>query len=271
MERASNSTDDFKTRIRFPMSDREMQRRWTMIQAAMNEQGIDLLIAQNADQYLGGYFRYFTDIPAEQAYPMSVLFPAKGKMTTITSSSPNHPLPPEWSCRGVEHRLGAPYFRTFRYTDLYDAKLMEEYICDHRCKVVGLVAPSLLNYNLVHYLKISLPSVEFVDATELLDEIKAVKSEDEIRAIRRAVVLHDQVLQMVPGILRAGMYEYELRAEVNKFLIARGSEENLVMIGSGPQGVPTGKWHSFYQNRRIEDGDDVTFMIEASGGRWLLC
>ena len=106
----------------------------------------------------------------------------------------------------------------------------------------------------------------FIDATELIDEIKAVKSEDEIQAIRRTVALHDQVLQMVPGILHPGMYEYDLRAEVNKFLISKGSEENLVMMGSAPQGTPTPKLHSFYQNRRIEDGDDLVFMIEANGG-----
>lgn len=74
---------------------------------------------------------------------MSVLFPAKGEMTTITSSSPYNPLPPAWFRRGIGNRLGAPYFRTFRYTDLYDAELMEAYICDHKCKTVGLSQPSL--------------------------------------------------------------------------------------------------------------------------------
>ena len=137
---------------------------------------------------------------------------------------------------------------------------MESYIVDHRCKVVGLVAPSLLNYKLVQYLKEALPDVSFIDATELVDEIKAVKSEDEIQAIKRTVALHDQVLQMVPGIVKPGMYEYDLRAEVNKFLISKGSEENLVMMGSAPQGTPTPKLHSFYQNRRIEDGDDLVFI-----------
>lgn len=187
MEWVTGVPEEFKTRIRFPMSDREMKRRWSTVQTVMQEQGIDVLIAQNADQYLGGYFRYFTDLPTEQAYPMSVLFPAKGEMTTITSSSPYNPLPPAWFRRGIGNRLGAPYFRTFRYTDLYDAKLMEAYICDHKCKTVGLIAPSLLNYKLVNYLKTALPDVTFIDATELIDEIKAVKSEDEIQAIRRTV------------------------------------------------------------------------------------
>lgn len=268
MEWVSNVTETYRQRIRYPMSDREMNRRWACIQKAMQESGIEVLIAQNADQYLGGYFRYLTDIPTEQSYPMSVLFPAKGKMTTITSSSRNHPLPPAWfSDRGVEQRLAAPYFRTFNYTDLYDAEIMKEYISDHGFKTVGLIAPSLLNYKMVNYLKESLgPQVEFIDATNLIDEIKAVKSQDEIEAIKRTVTLHDQVCQMVPGIVRPGMYEYELRAEVNKYLIAKGSEENLVMMCSARPGTPTVKLHSFFQNKKIEDGDNLIFMIEANGG-----
>ena len=63
MEWVTGVPEEFKTRIRFPMSDREMKRRWSTVQTVMQEQGIDVLIAQNADQYLGGYFRYFTDLP----------------------------------------------------------------------------------------------------------------------------------------------------------------------------------------------------------------
>ena len=59
MEWVTGVPEEFKTRIRFPMSDREMKRRWSTVQTVMQEQGIDVLIAQNADQYLGGYFRYF--------------------------------------------------------------------------------------------------------------------------------------------------------------------------------------------------------------------
>ena len=58
MEWVTGVPEEFKTRIRFPMSDREMKRRWSTVQTVMQEQGIDVLIAQNADQYLGGYFRY---------------------------------------------------------------------------------------------------------------------------------------------------------------------------------------------------------------------
>ena len=81
----------FKERIRFPIPTRELERRWRLVKAEMQKQGIDLLIMQNSNMFLGGYVRYFTDIPAEHAYPVSVLIPADGDMITISSSSPDNP------------------------------------------------------------------------------------------------------------------------------------------------------------------------------------
>ncbi|MHB8132440.1 MAG: hypothetical protein ACYDEX_26095, partial [Mobilitalea sp.] len=69
----------------------------------MKDQEIDLLIMQNDNQYLGGYVRYFTDIPSEQAYPVTVIFSTDEEMTVITSGGdPTPPLPPEWAVRGVK-------------------------------------------------------------------------------------------------------------------------------------------------------------------------
>ena len=50
--------------------------------------GIDCLVLQNDNQYLGGYCRYFTDIPTEQAYPWTVLFPQDEEMTLILHGGP---------------------------------------------------------------------------------------------------------------------------------------------------------------------------------------
>ena len=44
MEWVTGVPEEFKTRIRFPMSDREMKRRWSTVQTVMQEQGIDVLI-----------------------------------------------------------------------------------------------------------------------------------------------------------------------------------------------------------------------------------
>mgnify|MGYP001009143913 CR=1 FL=1 len=255
----------FKDRIRNPIPTRELERRCKLVKKSMEDQNIDILIMQNDNQYLGGYVRYFTDIPAEQAYPVSVLFPVDDEIITITSSSAENPLPPAWAIRGIGKRLGAPYFRTMNYTNHYDVDLMVKVIRERKDKKVGLVGMGLINAALYNYLKENLPQVEFVDATDLVDKIKAVKSEDELVYIRKTIKMHDDFAAAVPFILHAGMYEYELRAEIKKFLINYGSEEQLVMLGSGPMGEATPHLHSFYQNRQIGEKDNVLIMVEANG------
>lgn len=260
-----NQNQTFKERIRNPIPTRELERRWKLVKQAMRSQGIDLLIMQNDNQFLGGYVRYFLDIPAEQAYPISVLFPVEDELISITSSAANNPLPPVWASRGIESRLGAPYFRSMHYTNQYDAELMVKVIKGRKDKKVGIVGMGLINAATYNYLKENLPHVEFVDATDLVDDIKAVKSEDELIYIRKTVKMHDAFAMAVPFILRPGMYEYELRSEIQRFLVNQGSEEQLVMLGSAPAGQATPHLHSFYQNRQIGAGDNVLVMVEANG------
>ena len=66
------------------VSDAELQRRWKAVRTRMEAEKIDVLVMQNRDQHLGGYVQWFTDIPARNSYPMTVIFPLKDEMTTIT-------------------------------------------------------------------------------------------------------------------------------------------------------------------------------------------
>jgi len=49
----------------------------------MRDQGIDALVMQNASDWVGGYVRWFTDIPATNGYPRTVVFYADRPMTII--------------------------------------------------------------------------------------------------------------------------------------------------------------------------------------------
>ncbi len=231
----------------------------------MIEQGIDLLVMQNDNQFLGGYVRYFLDVPAEQAYPITVLFPAGEEMTVISCGAPSGSLPPDYALRGVKAKIGRPYFRSVSYTNQLDAEVAVKTIRDLKCKKVGFVGFSMLSAMFYKYLTENLAEVEFVDATDMVDRIKAIKSEEEIAWIRKAVAMHDYVVAAIPALLRPGMYEFELRAELQKIMVEYGSEEQLIMMGSEVTGKRTPQLHSFLQNRRIEKGDQVFVMVEASG------
>ena len=70
-------------RINSPISTPELERRWAEVRAAMAEQRIDALVMQSNNDWMGGYIRYFTDVPATNGYPVTVIFPKDERMTVI--------------------------------------------------------------------------------------------------------------------------------------------------------------------------------------------
>ena len=256
----------FKERIQAPIPQRELNRRWAEVRKAMKAAGIDSLIMQNDNQFLGGYVRYFLDLPAQQAYPTTVIFPVNDDMTVIAQGGKVLPFaPPAWAVRGVKEKFGAPFWRSVCITDTVDAEEAVPVIKKRGDKKVGLVAMGCMHASFYKYLTANLPGVEFVDASDLVDQIKCVKSEDELVYIRHAVAEQDRVLAAMPALLRPGRYESEIRNDVIHLLADLGSEEQLVMLSSAPPGQRAGHLYPFYQNRRVQAGDQFMMMIEPNG------
>ena len=70
-------------RIVAPISTGELERRWKLVRAAMKAHNIDVLIMQNNNDFMGGYVKYLTDLPATNGYPLTVIFPRDDEMTMI--------------------------------------------------------------------------------------------------------------------------------------------------------------------------------------------
>src|SRR3990170_8178859 len=70
-------------RLNTPISTAELERRWKAVRAAMAKDKIDVLLMQNNNDHMGGYVRYFTDMPATNGYPNTVVFPREDLMTLI--------------------------------------------------------------------------------------------------------------------------------------------------------------------------------------------
>ena len=146
-------TDFFKERIRFPMSLSELGRRHTAVRAAMEKEGIDMLLMSNDNQFLGGYIRYFTDIPAGNAYPMTVLFEKNGEITTINCGIQSQPSPPPWAARVITNRVSLPYFRSLNYTHSYDADYIAGFLKDKNIKKLGLVGVGMISHVIISEIK----------------------------------------------------------------------------------------------------------------------
>lgn len=253
-------------RIFKPISTQELERRWREVRKMMVDKGIDCLVMQNNSQMLGGYVRWFTDVPAVNGYPISVIFPKEGEMTVVSSGGPPIPAyPPEWSLRGVKESLPASYFLPFNYTKYYDAELIANTLEKYEAKVVGLLGENYIPASLYNHLRKKLPSVELIDAADYVDEIKAIKSEEELDFMIKTAEIQDIGLAAIPQLLRPGMREFELRSALEKMMMDLGSEEKWIMVGSAPAGQISNQKHNFLQNRIIEKGDQVCVMNEVNG------
>src|SRR4030042_2725574 len=101
-----------KKELRKPISDKELERRFKAVRKAMEKEKLDCLIMQNNNQFLGGYTRYFTGIPAVYSYTMTVIFPLNTEMTIIShGGQPCPPTHPEGAGSGVKKGIGLPYIR----------------------------------------------------------------------------------------------------------------------------------------------------------------
>jgi Xaa-Pro aminopeptidase len=255
--------------IRNPISTTELERRWSAARAAMKEAGLDALVLQSSEDWMGGYTRWFTDTPATNAYPRSVIFPADGLMTTCEvgifggawSYNGDHP-----EFRGIGKRVSTPSFNgAVDYTGRYDAELMTNELKRAGYRHIGLVAPNSMYHGFAQGLKDQVPDVDWQDATDLIDNIKCIKSAEEIQLIRETAQMQDEVMVELLDYVKPGMKEYEVAAYMQYLTTLRGGSQGLYIVMATPPGQPAFVKPKYMQGRTIGKGDVVGIMIECNG------
>jgi Xaa-Pro aminopeptidase len=255
-------------RVETPISSRELERRWAAVRNAMNERGIDALVMQNASDWLGGYVKWFTDVPAHNDYPRSVIFHRTDLMTVVEMGAKdrqdrldgNDPLNP-----GVGEIIGSPSFFSVAYTHEYDGALIAQELKRRGCRTIGWLGRGRLHYDLVRVVEAQVSGAKFIDATGFVDAIKAIKSEEEIALIRRAAAMQDAQWSHVIGAVKPGMRDSEITALAQYQGELLGSEQGLFRCSSAPLGEPAILRGRHHQGRIMRRGDYMTLLIENNG------
>lgn len=249
------------------VSDPEIERRWQAVRRNMSDQKIDYLVMQNDNEWLGGYVKWFTDIPARNAQAHTVIFALDEEMTTITHGGqpPGDMGPPAWTLRGVKTRLTAPFFQSVSYTGAYEAELAVKVLKQKKKAKIGILGKTTMSAAFYEHLIKNLPEMIFVDASECVDPIKAIKSEEEIALIRRTARLQDKAMAYAEKAVRPGRRDFEIVADMIHYVTDLGSEEQLILAGSGPAGQPVAIRKRHFQNRILKEGEQFTLMIEVNG------
>jgi len=257
-------------RINTAISTDELERRWSAVRAAMAEHRVDVLLMQANNDFMGGYVKYFTDVPATNGFPVTVVFP-KDEGMTVVGQGPFGvvlELQPEGDGlrRGTARIMATPSYASAHYTAEYDAALAERTLERFAGGTVGLLGTAAMSFALVDYLKRGkISKAKFMDASDMVDRIKSVKSEEELTLIRRTAAMQDAAMEAVFNAIRPGMRDLEVAAIAEQLGHDLGSEQGLFLCSSAPLGVSATFGNRHLQNRVIQPGDQYTLLVENNG------
>jgi len=261
-----NIMEDLKARLVKNVSTGELERRWKAAREVMKERKIDFLLMRQDEEYYGGHVRWFTGIAPRHSYPFTVIFPIDEEMTTITSSPPNSPGPPDWAIRGIKKKLGAPYYPSLHYTSTYDAELAVDVLSKKKGATIGFVGMLTLHVPFYLYLTQPLAGHTFVDMTESVDVLRAVKSPEEIELIKGTAALQDAAMEHLKKTIKPGMRDVDIHAEADYVSTKLGSTRLQVLIGSYHPGEEPVRFQGrHYMNRALREGDQTVVLLEGNG------
>ena len=241
--------------VKLTLKERDM--RYEAVREEMRRAGLDaLLVICDAQIEKKGYLKYLTNY-RNTLYNLVAIFPLEGEPKMLVPSE----VQVFWASRlswinRVENEvpnLNECLVKNIKNMGLESAK-------------VGLVSPKIMTADTYNYLQANLPNMTIVDATYIIENLRMVKSADEVANMRDTAALADYSFQVAAQVLKPGMTERELIAAIDRRLIERGAQDIFHLIQSEP-----GDLMPFMpKDRQIQKGESVILNNELSGpsGYW---
>ncbi len=126
--------------------------------------------------------------------------------------------------------------------------------CDLDGRRIG-IEPRQMRLLEYQFVKAGAPEADFSDAGDVLSSLRVKKDKNEIEAMRRAVRIAQEALQASLPLIKAGMTEKELAAELVVQLLKHGSDTELPfqpIVSSGPNSANP---HASLTERKLRAGD----------------
>jgi Xaa-Pro aminopeptidase len=259
---------DLSERLNTPISTAELERRWTAVRAAMATEKIDVLLMQNNNDHMGGYVRWFTDMPATNGYPNTVVFPRDDEMTVVCQGpfgGGETTAQGDQSWRGVKRILTTPSYASAYYTADYDPELAATALKSFAQGSIGVVGTYQMSYALLDYIKRAFPNARYVDASDMVDKIKVIKSPEELELVKRAALMQDGAMAAAFAAVKPGMRDIDVAAAAQHYSLCHGSENGIYLCASMPLGSPSKFANRHLQNRVIREGDQIALLVEDNG------
>ena len=114
----------------------------------------------------------------------------------------------------------------------------------------------------IHKIQAAYPALTIKSLSRHLDDMRRVKDEEEIKAIRQAIKITGAALERAMRKVRPGMYEYELQGLIEYEFRRRGARFNAfpTIIAAGPRSTIL---HYNRNDGRINEGDLIVMDVGA--------
>jgi Xaa-Pro aminopeptidase len=230
------------------LSQQELQRRYNVVREKMREKGLEVLLVSGIRFVAAtGYLRYLTNW-AEPFGGEVLVFPLEGSPTFLARTGERSLLLKQFL--GINSMTGS--------TGTHAAAVLKQM----KAKRIGLCGLKTMVAEFYVQLLQALPGVEFLDVSEILDEARWIKSEEELYWIRKSANLTDIAYQVFSSLTRTGRSESDVFLEVEHIVKQLGAENTYFMMSADPK--PVAKFLDLASDT-YQSGDVVLFNAEIQG------
>jgi Xaa-Pro dipeptidase len=226
-------------------SEAEFARRYAVVRAAMREADLPMLLVYGMPsmssevQYLSNY------ATTREAF---LIFPGEAELEPALFAQMYNHIP---TARKFTH------FTDVRWGGPDTAETAVEHVkqrgfAEGRIGLVGRIP-------IGHYwtLKQGLPEATLVDFTARMLQIRLVKSDEELEALRIGAAFCDRAVEALEREARPGISEHELAAIVQNSYLGSGGRSHIHYMATTPMSNPSACVPAQYQSKRILEKGDV--------------
>jgi len=248
----------------FTFSLTERDRRYRQVRAQMAALGFDALIIPCNTGHNEAYqadVRFLTQVGGF-ATEVALFFPIEGEPTCFLRGDKQ---------RTTWWRTMQDWVQDIRPSDCAWSEGFDSVIRERRMEsgcmgVVGIGGTyrspdGLILHGTLGHLRSSFPQAKFVDATEMMLEIRLIKSEEEIAALQRATEIAEISIKAAADAARPGRRENQVYAEMVAAMVREGGELPTMILwraGSAPT-----RPDRYPPQRQLAAGDVIINEVEA--------
>jgi Xaa-Pro aminopeptidase len=247
---------------RFSIAERD--RRWRAVRELMRAQNLDVIVTPQNSGHSADYqanTRYLTHCGGGEP-DLAAVFPLDGEVTAIaTSAAPRWPTVQDWvtDVREARRNYGRAIVERLRELNVERGRIGITGLGE----VEGTRTPEgTIFYGTWKQIREGFPRAELVDATKILDEVRYVKSAEEIDALAQSVAINELAVEAEIEAAKVGVKDWEVWAAVHYAMTRNGSELPIHCFwvsGKNPQRTLTRP-----SMRLLERGDVIINELEAS-------